>query len=281
MVDLEELKAKLSDLPAVPVVVTQVAAMVNDPAADVEQLARIIEKDPGLSARILRISNSPYYGMRQAVGSIELALVVLGMREVRNVVVGVTLLDCVKPPRVGDRTLEIWIRHAFDTASAGKRICQALDIAADGEAFMVGLLHDVGKMAMARAFKDEYLDVYVETKGHGEDLCVAEIATFGFTHAQLASSLAKKWSLPLSLSSSIAMHHQPSHELSNTPDPRLAAILKLANWASRSDGSDAEEWAALDEWTHVTHADNMAARVNILHKIVEDRSLGNAVPFGD
>jgi len=94
--NIEKIVAQVGDLPAVPKVVGDVLSMTEDPSVPMARVGEVIQRDPALTAKILRIGNSPYYGMRQYVATLKLALVILGAREVRNIVVGIAVLDTLR-----------------------------------------------------------------------------------------------------------------------------------------------------------------------------------------
>ena len=93
---VDRIIARVGDLPAMPAVVSEVLRVTDDPATAMSEVSSIVQADPALTAKILRVSNSSYYGMKQYVGTLKLALVILGVREVRNIVLGITVFETLK-----------------------------------------------------------------------------------------------------------------------------------------------------------------------------------------
>jgi putative nucleotidyltransferase with HDIG domain len=245
---------RITDLPAMPDLVADVLRMTDDPGADLEHVGAAIERDPALAAKILKVSNSPYYGMKKYVGTLKLSLVILGMREVRNIVLGITVFDALRDSKGVASVGHAYWSHSFSTAALAKTLGALLQLDLQGEAFVAGLIHDIGKLMLLRDLGDEYGQVY-RTESSGSALLEAERKAYGFTHADAAAALAEKWNFPQTLTDAIWMHH-PTEEaaLSTAKDPCLAAIVRLANLLARNNAAeanlasaqaDAECWKAL------------------------------------
>lgn len=276
---------RIGDLPAIPDVVAEVMEMTSDPGVAVSDVSKAIERDPALAAKLLRVSNSSYYGMRQVVGTLKLALVILGVREVRNIVLGISVLDTLR-----DSETEILLSHhglwAHSTLVAGtaKHLAVAMELRMQGEDFIAGLLHDIGKLVMWRHLGEDYRELYVEAGKIGRSLCEAEQAAYGFDHADVGAALAGAWSLPNSLTCALQYHHAgPGRDLSSCPSPRLAALVRIANLAAHDDWESAEEDLASctsDAWDILEDGDvsySLAERrdwlVGVVQRLEESPSL--------
>lgn len=246
---IERIVERVGDLPAVPEVVSQAIKLTDDPNVSMSSVADLIQRDPALSAKILRVSNSPYYGMRQYVGTLKLALVVLGVREVRNIVLGICVFDSLRDKN-GDVLLAngLW-KHSFMVAAIAKALGARMNLSIQGEAFISGLLHDIGKLVLIRQLGVEYARVYGKNPDGGEPLRAAEQDAFGFTHAAAAAALGIKWNFPVTLTDAIHLHH-PSGDASfgHAKDPVLAALVHVADLAARDDFEDEDASpASLDD----------------------------------
>jgi putative nucleotidyltransferase with HDIG domain len=199
--------------------------------------------------------------MRQYVGTLKLALVILGVREVRNIVLGISVFDTLRSKKT--ETLlagDLW-KHSFIVAALSKKLGEHLKLALHGEDFITGLLHDIGKLVLMRQFEAEYAKIYqaVGTEGAGEKLCYVETKVFGFTHADAAAALATRWNFPKTLIDGLFLHHPKKDiALRDAKDPKLAAVVRIANLAAREDFSgfepswqkpanDPESWDVLGE----------------------------------
>lgn len=257
--DINRVIAKVGDLPPMPETVSEALRQLEDPTVALSDVSRIIERDPPLTAKLLMVSNSPHYGMKQVVGTLELALVVLGAQEARNILLGVSMLESLRD-RNTERLLKqhgFW-HHSVLVGTLAKKLGTHLNLRLQGEDFIAGLLHDIGKMMLWRQLEGAYESVYQSTGGASEPLCEAENKAFGFDHAEAAAALSIRWNLPQTLTDSMRCHH-PREDRSpeDAKDPQLAALVRVANLAARDDFSsedpaasrscsDEEAWGILE-----------------------------------
>ena len=255
---IEKIVAQVGDLPAMPAIVSEVLDMTQDPTVPMATVGEIIQRDPALTAKILRISNSPYYGMRQYVSTLKLALVILGAREVRNIVVGIAVFDTLRNEQTDVLLANDFWNHSLTTAALSKKLGATLELPMQGEDFIAGLLHDIGKIVLCRQLGDRYVEVFRSAEEHSGTLTTLENEAFGFDHADAGAALAVRWNLPQVLCNAIGYHHAAEDRpLTQAADPRLAAIVRIVNGAARHDFENADEkscgtcadteaWNALD-----------------------------------
>ena len=227
---VERLVLDLSDLPALPSVVSEVMSLTEVPNVSMERIGAQIEKDPVLTAKILKVSNSPYYGMRRFIGTLKLALVVLGVREVRNIVLGVSVFDAVDDKSLNRVVREAFWAHATLVGGIARHI--AVDVVAglQGEEFVSGLLHDMGKMVMWRQMGEPYLSLMSAFGDNPAQMQQKELALFGYDHADVAAALSFHWNLPRTLADAVYYHHERTDGvLADAKDPRLAALIRMAD----------------------------------------------------
>lgn len=256
---IDKVIARVGDLPAMPAVVGEVLDLMEQPDTTMADLSTRIQHDPALTAKILRVSNSPYYGMRQYVGTLKLALVILGMREVRNIVVGIAVVDTLRDEKTDVLLADDFWNHSMMTAAVARKLGNGMRLNLQGEDFVAGLLHDIGKMILARQLGPAYEAIYRAHSEGYEDLIEAEERELGFNHCDAAAALATKWNLPKTLCDALYYHH-PSHErpLKDAKNPLLAAVVRVAERAARHDFDegtedgcralqDLEAWQMLEE----------------------------------
>ncbi|MBI4556527.1 MAG: HDOD domain-containing protein [Candidatus Hydrogenedentes bacterium] len=265
---LERVVSRAGDLPAIPEVVADVLRLTSDPTTAMAEIGETVQRDPALTAKILRVSNSPYYGMKQYVGTLKLALVILGVREVRNIVLGISVFSTLQ----NDRMEHLWVQslwnHSVTVAALARKLGSHLKLPMHGEDFIGGLLHDIGKMLLWRQLGKSYTEVYRQSGGASEKLCAAEEAKFGFNHADAAAALARYWNLPETLADALWYHHTTEEALlAKAKDPRLAAIVRIANLAAHDRFSedisgghqscvDEPTWRLLDKTTNPIESDD-------------------------
>lgn len=192
------------DLPALPSVALATHKETSRPGATAGSVATLVATDPALTARVLRLANSAYYGNARQVAAVSDAVVLLGMKSVRNL----CLLAGTYPwlngalPAYGFGTGEL-LDHSLATAIASRVVAEKAGLDADA-AFTAGLLHDLGKVALAMWFTP------ADGPIRGRD---DEIRVLGFDHEQTGGELARRWNLPLLLVAAIACHHLPCEGL--------------------------------------------------------------------
>lgn len=254
----EHLIGIVGDLPALPSVVAEVLRATDDPSTSTADVSAIIQRDPALTAKVLRVSNSSYYGMKQYVGTLKLALVILGVREIRNIVLGISVFESLND-QAGDMRLaqDIWA-GSLRTAGVCKKLADTIGLGLRGEEFIVGLLADIGIMGMLRKDGDGVYRALYESTGH--DLAVlrrAEMLQFQYDHAMAAQAMAMQWSFPRTLSDALGVQYPgEGRSLREAKDPRLAAVIRIAKAIDcRADGEkcvagaleEDEAWAILAE----------------------------------
>lgn len=253
---IERILDSIGELPAMPGTVAEVLEVTSNPDVEMSDVCRVVEQDPAMAAKILKVSNSSYYGMKQFVATIKLALVILGVREVRNIVLGISVFDTMKDENVPVKVVQdIWT-NSLAVAALSKKLTGHLNLGMQGEEFITGLLSDIGKMIMFRELKGEYAEVYRKHKGDPFQLLEVEMAEFGYTHADAATALAAKWSLPHRLADALwTQYANPDRPLAEASDDKLAAVLRVARMAIFEDfassaplrcTTDGEAWVVLD-----------------------------------
>lgn len=244
---VEKVIARVGDLPAMPALVAQVLRLTDDPTTAMSEVSAALETDPAMTAKILRVSNSSYYGMKQFVGTLKLALVILGVREVRNIVLGISVFESMKG-KDGDAALaqEIWNRSLM-VAGLGKRMGVDMGLGLQGEEFIAGLLSDIGKMVLLRQLGAEYKALLDEHQLNPWALCEMELQELGYTHADVATALALKWNLPQTLSDALwCQYPHPDRPLKSARDAKLAALVRIAKAAVYDDFTSVSVLKSLD-----------------------------------
>lgn len=199
------------NLPTIPKVVSEVNQMLRDHNSNIVQLTGIIGKDQGLTTKILAVANSPLYGLPRKVASLEFAIMLLGMREISNIVTALSLAQVAKSVEIdGFDFMDFWL-HSMIVGSASKDIAIKLghpEIA--GDAFVGGMLHDIGIQLTASYFPNEFKEVISLTKSGNKKYYDAELDVLGVTHEDIGHFMISKWNLPSNLEEMVGYHHNPS-----------------------------------------------------------------------
>jgi len=221
--ELAHALATIGEIPPIPEVASRVMTAVSEPSTSADDLRQIIEIDPSIAARILRVANSSMYGFRRRVDTLRHAITLLGFRSVESTVLAASLRDVFQNFGLGEKLL--WEHSTLTGVVAGKLATYG-EIDIDREtAFTAGLLHDIGKVALSNVYRKRYALVMNRTYNEGVSFVEAEREEFGFDHTVLGSHVAETWQLPAALVSTIRHHHQPLSRYAEHPtehDPLIA-----------------------------------------------------------
>jgi putative nucleotidyltransferase with HDIG domain len=237
---IEKIRREIEDigaLPTLPEVPMKLIQLIADEESSMEDLSRIIERDPSLAANILKVANSPYYGMRQKIASLTLALTILGLNEIINIVTSISIVRLFPSRKHADSfdRIRFW-RHSFGCATAARMLSNDMRFEMQEVDFVAGLLHDIGKLIIDQYFHPKLKEIRKAQEAEEMTVLEAETAVLGVDHAIIGSWLAETWGLPAILVESIAYHHQPLDVLAlATPsrEPALTAIVHLSDILSQ------------------------------------------------
>lgn len=207
---LRQVTEKIIGLPTLPVIVTQLISLLGDPRSSARQVAQLISTDQALTAKILKVANSAFYGFPREIATVQLAIVVLGFEQVKNLSLSVAVLKRFSSGtehRLFDRQ-RFW-DHAIGCGVAGRMLARKFRPRMEGEAFVAGVLHDLGKLILIEYFPDAFSEALELAEAEGMTIAEAEDRVLGVTHADVGGWLAEKWNLPPSLVNAIAYHHRP------------------------------------------------------------------------
>jgi putative nucleotidyltransferase with HDIG domain len=219
----------IRDLPTPPMVFTQIVKVVDDPDTSAYEAAAIISEDPAMSAKVLRITNSAFYGLSGTVTSVKQAVVIIGLNGVKSLVVSTSVIDMFKGDRLGREFQDLFWRHSLATAFGCRMLMRTLrpgEFGTSELAFSTGLLHDIGKMVMYLKSPDVCQKIFA-AHAAPEDECRAEQEAFGCTHAEVGLKLTEKWNLPSELCQAIGHHHAPMEQ--NEGACHLTDVLHVAD----------------------------------------------------
>jgi putative nucleotidyltransferase with HDIG domain len=220
----EQVMARLKQLPSLPSAVNDLMASFGDEDVDIERIAQQIARDQGLTARVLRVANSSFYGLQSKVGTIREAVVVLGFRAVRSMVLAVSMSAAFRAEQCPGFDPHAYLRHAAATALAARFLAPACGQNAE-LAFTGGLLHDIGQLVLAANFPTQYSAALAYRRQHDCQLLIAEREVLGLDHAVVGGLLAESWRFPDSLFSAVALHHDPA----SAEAASLADLVHLAD----------------------------------------------------
>ena len=201
--------AKVEAFPSLPGATTKLVSLIDDPNAAVVEIEEILRMDPGLTANVLKLSNSAYFGFPSKIGSVHKAIILLGAKRLMQLV----MTSCVNSvmnksiPGYDLPSGEMW-RHSIAVSVAAEGLIEELNVPEADEIFTAALLHDVGKLVLGEFVKDDIAKI---EKIVSKDVSfeVAEQAVLGIDHAEIGAKILESWGLPEEIVSAVRWHHDP------------------------------------------------------------------------
>ena len=222
--------SKIKDLPPMPQIAQKVIDVLNDPDFSFAELVRVITKDSGITAAILRLANSSFYSPRNEIINLTQAISFLGAKSVKNLVLSLSTKSLFGGEKISLIDQKLW-EHSVSVAIFSRILMLKLNIKLAEEAFIIGLLHDLGITVMKKNIED-YDYVLQEAFNEGVEIYLAELEKYGFTHSEVCGNLLAFWKMPKLYSEVIACHHKPCKR----EDELLSNVLFVANEYCKSIG---------------------------------------------
>lgn len=193
-----------------PTIYAKVNELVNNPTTSASELGQVISGDQGLTARILRLVNSAFYGFPSKIDTVSRAVTIIGFKQLRELVLGSSLLTMFKDlgQNISFKMEDFW-KHSIACGIASRILAIYAGQENPESHFVAGLLHDIGRLVLLECDCDQYREVFIRAENTGNLIVEGEMDIFGFTHAHVGKELISSWQLPASLSTAIGHHHDP------------------------------------------------------------------------
>ncbi len=234
-ISIQSLLENLETLPTLPEIALKVLKLAKDPNVSINKYEELISRDASLTAKILRVANSAYYGLRNKVSTLKMAMVMLGLEETNRLARAFSFLQSFPSNRAGSRFDfgRFWL-HNIAVSEIIQGLSSRIGYEHPGEASTGGLLHDMGVIVAASFYQDEFVEVIntvVERKADRRDV---EREIYGMDHTEIGKALAERWNLPEKLVEIIRHHHDPE---ASAEEHRFDVTLAyLANRIARYHG---------------------------------------------
>ncbi len=196
-------------LPSLPAIAMEVIELCRRQDINIKHIATTVSNDPALSSKILKTVNSSFYGLSQSVSTISHALVILGLNSVKTLALGFSLVDTFKDQSDGQFDMLAFWKRCLYSAVGARTVCQQADVVQLEEAFLGGLLQDIGMMGLIQTLGGEYLELVERCEGDHHELWKIERKELGVDHPAIGAALGESWKLPPVLLSPIKFHEQP------------------------------------------------------------------------
>ncbi|HEY8280571.1 MAG TPA: HDOD domain-containing protein [Bdellovibrionota bacterium] len=222
---------KLNDIPTLPVVATRVTELINDPNSSSGDIADVLKKDQVLTAKVLKLINSPYYGIPGEVTDVKRALAYLGFNTLAQLVLGISVISVFSENKNSRFSLQGFWKHALGTAVASEIIAKRVAYPKPEECFTCGLLHDIGKIVLLKIAPEEFQRVVELSEREKISYAEAERKLEVPTHGYLGEYIADKWRLPMVIRMSVRYHHTDVSGMETLLESmkRVVQIVSLAN----------------------------------------------------
>jgi HD-like signal output (HDOD) protein len=235
---LQELVAATGELATLPATVIQLIDLLEDTTTCAERVQEVLERDPAMTANVLKLANSAYYGVRRSISNVREALVMLGNRSVMTLAFATGMAPVLRRDLACyDLGREAYWRHGVVAAAASSR---AADLCGNGrwrtQAFTAGLVHDIGKLVIDTYLAAEGEDLVFDDEGRG--LRESERIALGYDHGEVGGALAEAWGFPEVLVAAVAYHHDPTLAPEPGPVVRAVAVGDLVSRALTADLAD-------------------------------------------
>ncbi len=220
-----ELANKIGELPAIPSVVLNAMSLLNDPSVTVKKIQEQILMDQGLTAYILKIANSPLYGLRKEVSTVSYAINLMGYNTTKSILMAYLTKNIYN--QSGSKFIHnlLW-KHSLCTAVIAKELAGNLNNINVEEVFITALLHDIGKAVMLKNRSEEFQGIVEKVLNEGGSMIEEERKAFGFTHVEVGYLVMKNWRFSEGMVETLVYHHNLQDYYGNN---RMVPIVSLAN----------------------------------------------------
>ena len=208
---LKSLVAQLRSLPSLPSLYFRIMEALASPDSTVEQIGGIIASDPSMTAKILQLVNSAFFGIARRISNPVEAVQFLGVGRIRSLVLSLHVFSCFEQARPGNFSIERVWKHSMATGLIAQKIArmQKAERNVVDESYVAGMLHDIGKVMLATSLPGEYEAAVDLAARERLPLAEAEREIFGVTHAHIGAYLLGLWGLPITIVEAVAFHHDP------------------------------------------------------------------------
>jgi len=239
---VKRIYSKIDEIPTLSPMLQKIVNLIQSKSADAQDVTDVISRDPSLTSKILKVSNSAYYGFSKSVDTLDRAVMVLGFNMISSLAMSVGIIKTLSS---GEKTSRfsrerLWI-HSLAVGTVMKEMGVRSGKKEESDSlFVIGLLHDIGKVVLDQFFAEDYQKALEETGCmESAGVCAAEKNYFGMDHGEVGSLLLKRWNFPDTICSLVAMDHRT--EIPEGINPADVAMLHVADILSKEAGMGVSE----------------------------------------
>lgn len=238
---LQALAAQMTTLPSVPSVYYRLLTVLHDPNGSMESVGKLVEQDPSLTAKLLQLVNSAFWGFSRKVTNAVEAANLLGVNTIRSLALGLNTFSCFAESKVSGLSINQMWNHSLRTGLMAKGITQLAEMGSPmaDEAFVAGLLHDLGTLMLSVNLPKEFAQAQAIAQNERLESWQAEAKVFRATHANMGAYLLGLWGLPASIVEAVALHHEPLKSVHRDFSPLTA--VHIANALEKQNAPETRE----------------------------------------
>ena len=227
---IRKLVSGMSKIPSIPSVYSEMVEKVGEENASIEEIGSVIAKDPGISAKLLKLVNSAFFGLCREVSNPADAAAYLGIETMKALVLSIHTFESFKAVKCPGFSIEKVWNHSLEVANMARKVSEIADLPKSNgdESFIAAILHDVGKLLLADNKPVEYQEVIVSAAKENVPVFIAEDRAFGANHADVAGFILNLWGLPQRVIDAIALHHTPESSGATTFNPVISVHIANA-----------------------------------------------------
>ena len=204
-------------LPELPSIVFELNEVIANPMSSADDIAQVVQKSPSLTAILLKIANSPFYGFPSKIDKISSAVILIGTREITGLALGLSVLTTFDKIPKGLLDMFSFLKHSFACGILTRMLASRKGISQTEQFFVSGLLHDLGRLIIYCNFPEDSRNILNRSRTTNNLLYEVERDYFGWNHSHVAKHLIQQWKLPISLENNIFYHHNPSEAQQTVP----------------------------------------------------------------
>ncbi|MCR4315731.1 MAG: HDOD domain-containing protein [Planctomycetes bacterium] len=227
----------ITDIPTIPTVIAKLNDVLRTPHSNVKDVGAILNQDQALAAKTLRLVNSAYYGFSGKIDNINRAIIILGFNKVRNLALSISVIDLFKGKESSSLNFLAFWEHSIGTAVIAEQLANELESSEVEDAFVAGLLHDLGKLIIALHLKEDQAKVVEMMQADNMFSFDAEREIIGANHGKIGELIAEQWKFPENLARAMGYHHQPDRSRQHR---ELVFLIHTADVLAHAIGFGAE-----------------------------------------
>jgi len=258
---IKKIVSQIESLPSIPSIYTAIIEEMNSEEPSIKNVGDIISKDISMTAKILQVVNSVFFGLSRKISNPQEAVMLLGLETIKSLILSVKIFSEFRKKNFSWFDIDGLFTHSMSVSTYAKTIIKNENLNQDllNNSLMAGLLHDIGKLILATNFQKPYQELLAEVKGSDQNPVDLEYETFGSSHAEIGAYLMGLWSLETPIIEAIAFHHCPSKSMSQNIG--LLTAVHIGNALDHEGQTDTEEESEIQYDTEYLDALGEADRV--------------------